>query len=121
MHSLGFRLVVVTNQPGVGRGFLSREQVQRVNARLEALLKMAGVVLDSIQVCLHALWNGCACRKPGTEMFDSAALELGITLSRSFVIDDRDSDNEAGKRIGARTVLISEQPGTRADFSARNL
>jgi histidinol-phosphate phosphatase family protein len=113
LRELGAKLVVVTNQSGVGRGYFAAEAVERMHARLGVLLAEDGVELDGIYVCPHGPDEGCACRKPGTALFERAADDLGLDLRGSFVLGDKDADVEAGRRIGATPILIG--PGDDAD------
>ena len=113
LRDLGARLVVVTNQSGVGRGYFPAETVERMHKRLRELLAEGGVELDGIYVCPHAPGDGCDCRKPGTALFERAADELGLDLGASFVLGDKEADVEAGRRIGATPVLVG--PGDDAD------
>jgi D-glycero-D-manno-heptose 1,7-bisphosphate phosphatase len=111
LRRLGARLVVVTNQSGVGRGYFPADAVDRIHARLRELLAEGGIALDGIYVCPHAPDEGCACRKPGSALFEQAADELGVELSESFVLGDKEADVEAGRRIGATPILIAPEPG----------
>jgi D-glycero-D-manno-heptose 1,7-bisphosphate phosphatase len=106
LRDLGARLVVVTNQSGVGRGYFPAEVIEPMNERLRELLAEGGVELDGIYVCPHAPDDGCACRKPGSALFEQAADELGLDLGESFVLGDKEADVEAGRRIGATPILI---------------
>jgi D-glycero-D-manno-heptose 1,7-bisphosphate phosphatase len=107
LRDLGARLVVVTNQSGVGRGYFPVEAVERMHERLRELLGEGGVELDDIYVCPHAPEDGCACRKPGTALFKQASADLGIDLGGSFVLGDKEADVEAGRRIGATPIRIA--------------
>jgi D-glycero-D-manno-heptose 1,7-bisphosphate phosphatase len=115
LRELGAMLVVVTNQSGVGRGYFPIEAVEPMHERLRELLAEGGVELDAIYVCPHAPDDGCACRKPGSALFERAAADLGLDLAESFVLGDKDADVEAGRRIGATPVLIG---GDAADLLA---
>ena len=97
----GFALVVVTNQPDVARGRVSRNTVEAINDFLRRQLP-----IDDIRVCYHDDADGCACRKPKPGMLLAAARDLGIDLGRSFLVGDRWRDIEAGRRAGCRTVFI---------------
>lgn len=114
---MGARLVVVTNQSGVGRGYFDLATVERTNRRVADLLSSAGVTLDGAYVCPHLPEEGCACRKPGTKLLETAAEDLGIAPAGSFMIGDKAADVEAGRRFGARTVLIA--PALPEDFQPR--
>lgn len=101
LKQAGFALVVVTNQPDVGRGTQSRRQVEATNA-----LVRQRVPVDDVRVCYHDDGDGCSCRKPRPGLLLEAARDLGIDLARSFMVGDRWKDVEAGHRAGCRTVLI---------------
>ena len=103
----GARLVVVTNQSGVGRGLFSSADLEAIHAKLRRLLQDAGVSLDAIYVCPHHPDERCACRKPETGMIDRAVRELGIDLSRSYLIGDHAKDMELAKRVGAKRVRVT--------------
>jgi D-glycero-D-manno-heptose 1,7-bisphosphate phosphatase len=114
----GFALVCVTNQPAAAKGTVSVEQLLAVHERVVALLRDAGVGLDASRLCLHhpqavvpELAGPCACRKPAPGMLLDAAEELGLDLTRSWMIGDTDADVAAGRAAGARTALIM-QPGS---------
>ena len=103
----GARLIVVTNQSGVARGFLSREDLDAVHMKLKGLLESVGVALDAIYFCPHHPDEGCDCRKPNRGMIDRAVREWGVNLDRSYLIGDHTRDVELAKRVGARSVLVT--------------
>ena len=105
LKEAGFLLIVVTNQPDVGRGTQSRESVQAIHARLRADLP----TLDAIEVCYHAgarQGEPCDCRKPKPGMLLRAAATHGIDLKRSFLIGDRWRDIDCAHAAGCRVVFI---------------
>jgi D-glycero-D-manno-heptose 1,7-bisphosphate phosphatase len=97
----GFLLAVVTNQPDVGNGLVSRSEVDAMHAIL-----MRELPVDVIKTCFHRREDDCACRKPRPGMLIAVADELGIDLTRSFMIGDRGSDIDAGRAAGCATVFI---------------
>ena len=103
----GARLIVVTNQSGIARGFLTPEDLAAVHMKLKRLLDAADVSLDSIYFCPHHPDDGCDCRKPNRGMIDQAVREWGMNLDRSYLIGDHIRDIELAKRIGARSVLVT--------------
>lgn len=126
LHSRGYRLVVITNQSGVGRGLFPEERVHAMNARLRRMVEEAGAQLEQIYFCPHAPAAGCDCRKPGLKLMAQAAAELGFEPARAAVIGDKLSDIEFGQRVGALTILIAPagpQAGTStaSDYVAENL
>jgi histidinol-phosphate phosphatase family protein len=108
LREKGFLIVVVTNQSGIGRGFFDEPTLHRIHDKMKADLAKGGASIDALYFCPHTPEQKCACRKPGTEMFERAIKEHGIDPKRSFVIGDMRMDVEAGKRIGARTALVPE-------------
>lgn len=105
----GYRLVVITNQSGVGRGLFTIDQVETMNARLHAMVEEAGAKLSGIYVCPHLPEAHCACRKPNLALMRQAAMELNFNPCRSVVIGDKESDIEFGCRAGARAIWISPE------------
>ncbi len=99
----GFLIVVVTNQPDVARGWVSRDAVDLVNNYVKNTLN----VLE-IRSCFHTEHDACDCRKPAPGMLIEASKTHGIDLKQSFMVGDRMSDIEAGKRAGCQTILIGE-------------
>ncbi|MET7133292.1 HAD family hydrolase [Cellulosimicrobium sp. MI9406] len=110
LRARGVRLGVVSNQSGVGRGLLTRAQVDAVNARVEELLGP----FDTWQVCPHAPDDACACRKPGPGLVLAAAADLGVEPWRCAVVGDIGADVAAALAAGATPVLVPT-PVTRAE------
>jgi D-glycero-D-manno-heptose 1,7-bisphosphate phosphatase len=106
LRDLGLGLVVATNQSVVGRGMVDEAGLEAIHARMRALLDAEGAHLDGIYHCPHLPGDGCACRKPGVELVERAAAELGFDPARSFVVGDHASDVELGHRMGATTILV---------------
>jgi HAD superfamily hydrolase (TIGR01662 family) len=101
---------VISNQSGIGRGLLTRAEVEAVNARADALLGP----LDAWLFCPHAPEDGCACRKPAPGLVRQAASRLGVAPERCVVIGDIGADVEAARAAGARAVLVPT-PRTRPE------
>jgi histidinol-phosphate phosphatase family protein len=103
LKAAGFRLFVVTNQSGVGRGFFTREAVEEIHALLD---KHFGKTIDRYFVCPHHPEDNCDCRKPKPKFLRDAAREFGLDLSRCFMIGDRASDILCGQNAGTKTILV---------------
>ena len=97
----GFRLIVVTNQPDVARGTKSRAQIEEVHARLGRELG-----LNDFRTCFHDDKDACPCRKPAPGLLVSAAADLAINLSHSYMVGDRWRDVEAGQRAGCTSIFV---------------
>jgi D-glycero-D-manno-heptose 1,7-bisphosphate phosphatase len=105
----GFAVVVVTNQPDVARGTVTRAAVDAINSRLRDVLPV-----DDLLTCFHDTPDGCACRKPAAGMLLDAARRHRLDLSASYMVGDRWSDIQAGRAAGCRTVWIDRGYSERA-------
>jgi D-glycero-D-manno-heptose 1,7-bisphosphate phosphatase len=118
----GFLLIVVSNQSGIGRGWISPAEARAVDRRFVEALRRDGVSLDGVYYCPHAPQDGCACRKPRPGLLLQAAHEHTIDPERSIMIGNAASDMGAGKAAGAFTILLADgataEPQTEADASA---
>jgi D-glycero-D-manno-heptose 1,7-bisphosphate phosphatase len=126
LYSHGYRLVVVTNQSGVGRGFFTIERLEAMNERLNIMVEEAGAKLEGIYYCPHAPDDGCTCRKPELGLLMRAASELGFDPKSAIMIGDKESDIDFGRRAGVTTVLIAADASaahvrTEPDIVASNL
>ena len=114
LQSAGFGLVVVSNQAPVARGWIDEAELDRINARLLDLLDAEGVRVDGIYCCPHDAPDGCGCRKPAPGLLVQAAADHGFRLDEAFVVGDKGSDIEAGRRVGATTILVLTGDGREA-------
>jgi D-glycero-D-manno-heptose 1,7-bisphosphate phosphatase len=108
LQALGFELIVVTNQPGVGEGRFPASALAPVRGHIESLLAEHGVRLRDFCFCPHAAdaRPACRCRKPAPGLLTQAAREHGLDLAESWMVGDILNDVEAGRRAGCRTVLV---------------
>jgi D-glycero-D-manno-heptose 1,7-bisphosphate phosphatase len=126
LHANGYRLVVITNQSGIGRGLFSLERLRAMNTRLFEMVADAGARLEGIYFCPHTPEDQCNCRKPAQGLMTQASSDLGFLPALATVIGDKKSDIEFGQRAGSRTILIAhdspcEVPGVSPDIIAANL
>lgn len=118
----GFHLIVVTNQPEVGRGTIKREVVEAMYEKMVRELP-----IDRVGVCYHPGhgMSDCDCRKPKTGLLVSAAQELNIDLPQSWMVGDRWRDIDCGFAAGCRTIFIergyAEGLKRAPDYRAKNL
>jgi histidinol-phosphate phosphatase family protein len=101
-----YELVVISNQSAIGRGVVTAEQVRDVNAALRRELRKEGVELSGIFVCPHRPEDGCDCRKPLPGMILEAAILLGLSLERSWLIGDSTRDTGAAEAASVRAILL---------------
>lgn len=103
----GYRFIVITNQSGIGRGYFTERDARAVNARTEEILRASGVVIERSYYCPHTPEDGCRCRKPGTELAERAARELGFAPGDIHcVIGDKPCDAQLGQNLKTHFVLI---------------
>ncbi|HEX6733641.1 MAG TPA: HAD family hydrolase [Azonexus sp.] len=134
LRRAGFRLILVSNQPGIALGLFPEAALLSVDAELARRLAPHGAALDATYYCPHlpaaaGAGPGCACRKPQPGLLRRAAAEHGIDLGRSWMVGDILDDVEAGHAAGCRAVLLDvgsetewrDGAGRRPDFVARGL
>jgi D-glycero-D-manno-heptose 1,7-bisphosphate phosphatase len=102
----GYRIIVISNQAGVGDGVFTEEQLEAVQQSMEASLRKENVVIERAYYCLHGKQAGCLCRKPKTGLFEQAAEDFYFNPAETFFIGDKAGDIEAGKSFGLQTVLV---------------
>jgi histidinol-phosphate phosphatase family protein len=101
-----FLLFLVTNQPGVARGAITLEHVDRVNARVLSHLAEHGITITAVYVCPHQHSDGCSCIKPNPHFLHKAAAQYAVDLRRSFTVGDHPHDVEFARAVGARGVYV---------------
>lgn len=128
LRGAGYKLLLVSNQSGVARGYFDEGAVARMHDRLQRMLDRHGAALDGLEYCPHHPEGvlppyavECSCRKPAPGMLRRAARKHGVNLSASWMIGDIEADVEAGRRVGVRTVLVgTETSPTLPDFRAED-
>jgi histidinol-phosphate phosphatase family protein len=113
LNRAGLKIVLVSNQSGVARGFFTEAVVDEVHRYMESLLQAGGAHIDAYYYCPHhpdgkvsGYARHCDCRKPGRGLIDRATRELGVDPARSFVVGDRWLDVALARTVGARGVLV---------------
>jgi L-threonylcarbamoyladenylate synthase len=106
-------LFIVTNQSGIARGIITREEADKVNAYVVEFLAHAGVKIRDVYVCPHAKEDRCECHKPGPFFLREAARDHQIDLSRSFVIGDHPADVDLAEAVGATGIYVLSGHGAR--------
>lgn len=117
LNGEGFKIFVVTNQGGVGLGYMTEKSLESIHKKMKADLARHGAAIDDVVYCPHKPHAGCACRKPEPEMLLRLAERYGVDLRESYMIGDRAADIEAGRKAGTRTILVGDrQEEAEADF-----
>jgi D-glycero-D-manno-heptose 1,7-bisphosphate phosphatase len=108
LNQRDFLVIVATNQSGIARGLLSRNDYLLTEKRIDALLRAEGARLDAHYFCPHLpeLTGPCDCRKPGVLLYRQAAEQFNIDLPRSWWIGDRVRDVQPAEIFGARGILL---------------
>lgn len=116
----GYRIVVVTNQSGIARGYYDEAAYRAVEAEMERQLAAEGVnVLDAYHCPHHPQFTGpCACRKPAPGLFRQAARAHGLALDRSVYVGDRLRDVQPGLELGGTPILVRTGYGAREAAAA---
>ncbi len=121
LSRLGYMLIVVTNQRGIARGFMTEADLAQVHEFMQSTLEEKAVRLDGIYYCPHGNGEGCDCRKPEPGLILKAVRDLELEPTSSYMVGDSESDIEAGVRAGTRTVLIGGQGPGKADMAFTTL
>lgn len=113
LNKNGLKVIVVTNQAGVAKGYFPEELILKVHERLKKLLLKSDAHLDEIYYCPHhpdskddRYRKICSCRKPEPGMIKMAAEELNIDIKKSYVVGDKLSDVSLAHRVGAKGILV---------------
>ena len=113
LNKARFKVIVVTNQSGVARGFFTEDTVREINTRMQQMLYQKSAIIDAVYFCPHHPEAGrwpykriCDCRKPKPGLLKKAAREHNIDLFSSYMIGDDVRDIEAGYSAGCRTILL---------------
>lgn len=102
------RIVIVTNQAGIGKGLMTEADLAAVHARMFAVAHAAGGRIDRVYHCPHRSDAGCSCRKPATGMAWLAVVDFpDIDFAQAWMVGDSGSDMQFGQALGMRTVLIA--------------
>ena len=106
LKEAGWRVIIITNQSGIARGFIDDHILESIHTRLAEQLQDCGAAVDDILFCPHHPDDQCGCRKPETGLLDLARSRFDIDLTASWVVGDKAIDVELGKKAGCRTALV---------------
>lgn len=115
LKEAGYILIVITNQSGIGRGYFTNEDLEKVNMRMSSLFNEKGVTFEGIYACPHVDENKCTCRKPQPGLIFRAAREHDIDITISYMVGNSRSDVMAGVAAGCRlNFLLGGEKGSLA-------
>jgi D-glycero-D-manno-heptose 1,7-bisphosphate phosphatase len=115
LNNHGFKVIVITNQSGIARGYFNEQTLACIHQKMADELGRYTAKLDAVYYCPHHPDDGCNCRKPKTALFRQAAREMDIELGLSYVVGDSSIDIKAGKALGCRTCLVTTGPKQETD------
>jgi len=110
LNEHGYKVIVITNQSGVARGYFSEDMLGLIHQKMLNQLAEENAGIDGIYYCPHHPDDDCECRKPKPKMVLQAAKEHDIDLKWSFMVGDKSQDILLGKNAGCHTVLIQSSP-----------
>jgi D-glycero-D-manno-heptose 1,7-bisphosphate phosphatase len=117
----GFALVIASNQRGVGRGLISMDDVNAIDAEIRRLAAKAGAEIAGSYYCPHLNDDDCDCRKPKPGLLLRAAEEMALDLAASWMVGDSATDIQAGVAAGCRTAYLGSDPPEAATIGAGSL
>ncbi len=111
LNRAGYKVIVATNQSGVGRGYFDIETLNKIHQKMHSALKEFGGRIDAIFFCPHKPDDNCDCRKPKPGLFNSISNRLSVDLNNIPVVGDSTRDLEAAKAVLASPVLVKTGKG----------
>ncbi|HNQ03035.1 MAG TPA: D-glycero-beta-D-manno-heptose 1,7-bisphosphate 7-phosphatase [Thiobacillaceae bacterium] len=113
LNQAGFRVVVASNQSGVGRGLFDMATLNAIHAKMHRQVAQAGGRIDAVFFCPHAADSRCACRKPRPGLFLEIGSRLHVDLKAVYAVGDGLRDVEAALAVGAQPMLVRTGKGRR--------
>jgi rfaE bifunctional protein nucleotidyltransferase chain/domain len=111
MQDMGFKIVIITTQAGIGLGYFKKEDFYKVNKVMLKGMSKKGIVVDKIYFCPHGVSDKCDCRKPKIGLILRAKRDLNLDLKNSYLIGDKTADIKAGENAGCKTILVKTGHG----------
>jgi histidinol-phosphate phosphatase family protein len=108
LHEAHYRVIIISNQAGIGRGAMTRADLTDIHERMKAEAAVVGGRIDAIYYCPHDWEEGCECRKPKPGMLFEAQHDFNLDLSRTLLIGDDERDAQAAEAAGCPGVLVTD-------------
>lgn len=106
--NIGYRIIIISNQGGIGKGIYTHEQVKMLHQFLREEFIKSGIIWTEVFYCPHhpEFTGKCLCRKPDSLLFEKAISKYGIDVEKSFMIGDKERDIQASSKAGIKGFLI---------------
>lgn len=115
IQAKGYKIFIVTNQSGIGRGYFTEEKMHKFNNHMLKNFEKNDIQVTDIAYCPHSPEDKCECRKPSPKLINELIHKYNIDKSNSYMVGDKLSDAEAGKNAGITGVLLNKES---EDFSS---
>ena len=116
-QKLGYLLIIVTNQSGIGRGYYTEKDFETLSTWMKKKLLIENIKIDALYHCPHAPEENCECRKPKSGMFKQALKNFNIDMTNSWMIGDKKSDIEAAQGAGIlNTIFLGNAQNSEAKY-----
>lgn len=102
----GYKIIVISNQGGVGKGYFSKEDLDKVNNYMLKEIEMQGGEIFGVYYCPHKKEDNCECRKPKTGLLKMAMSNINADIKNSYMVGDTERDIEAARNFGLKTILV---------------
>ena len=102
-----YRIIIITNQPGIGREIITQPELEHIHVRMKSVLKEHGGEIEHIYYCPHGWNDNCNCRKPKPGLLLRAHRDYHINLMKTPYIGDSDKDQEAAERVGTPYYMVN--------------
>lgn len=109
LQDMHYKLIIVTNQGGIGMGYYTEVDFFNVSTKMLILFSAHGINIDKIYFCPHSKSENCECRKPNAGMLMRGQRQMNVDMSKSFMIGDKETDIQAGNAAGVKTMLIGKE------------
>lgn len=109
LNDLGYLLIIITNQSGIGRGYFTKNEYNIFNNYMLNKLKENNINITKVYHCPHIDSDNCACRKPKLELFYKAIKEFDIDINNSFAIGDKERDLAICKKENIKGILLTNE------------